>query len=390
VLQIRDGAEAAPRVPGETNQLSMVGLAPQIDDAGELRMVGAEGEVPLEDPTPLDTVSEVELGTPILEAVDGALLGFVDDSVDGLATLEPGALAADDVCEPTELPDGAEGEVPLDEPTPLDKVLDEPTSTELAFWLDAGEAGLLPTCDDNPEPLPGLAELICESWDALDAALGEVPELPDGTSLLPPLADGTELVPDSLGLVLLARLGDRDDAPLGAEELPMELAPLEGFSELGCVDSPELVVDGGDDGMLDAPELESIELAGDGVCDDCWLSRLEAWLDGSDDMPEPDDPDASDGALEVPLDPDDPLRSDEPPESLDWLSDEVDWLDGLADESGADDPDEGERELRDGADSLLSEDDGVEDCRDEPALFEPDDADGELPDGDEPLSDLLD
>lgn len=240
----------------------------------------------LADGEPLPEVGEVELGTPILEAFDGvplgfdrALLRFVDDCVDGLATLEPGVLAADDVCEgceSTELPDGAEGDVALDEPTPLDMGLDEPTATELAFWLDAGEPGLLPTCDDNPEPLPGLAELSCEGWDALDASLGEVPELPDGTSLLPPLADGTELVPDSLGLVLLARLGDRDEASLVADELPMELASLEGLPELGCVDSPELVVDGGDDGVLDAPELESIELADDGVCDDCWLSPLEA------------------------------------------------------------------------------------------------------------------
>jgi hypothetical protein len=155
-------------------------------------------------------------------------------------------------------------------------VLDESVATELAFALDPAEAGLLPTCDDNPDPLPGLAELTCDGWDALDAALGEVPELPDGTSLLPPLADDTELVPDSLGLVLLARLGDRDDASLVAEELPMELAPLEGLPELGCVDSPELAVDGGDDILLDAPELEANRLAEDGGCDDCWLSRLEA------------------------------------------------------------------------------------------------------------------
>lgn len=192
--------------------------------------------------------------------MDGPLLGFADDCADGLAPLEPGGLAADDVCEPTELPDGAE----------------EPTATELAFWLDAGEPGLLPTCDDNPEPLPGLTELICEGWDSLDASLGEVPELPDGKSLLPPLDDGTELVSDSLGLVLLARLGDRDDASLVADEFPMELAPLEGLPELGCVDSPELAVDGGDDVLLDAPELEANRLAEDGGCDDGWLSRLEA------------------------------------------------------------------------------------------------------------------
>lgn len=60
----------------------------------------------LADGEPLLDVGEVELGTPVLEAVDGvtlgidrALLRFVDDCVDGLATLEPGVLAPDDVCE---------------------------------------------------------------------------------------------------------------------------------------------------------------------------------------------------------------------------------------------------------------------------------------------------
>lgn len=90
---------------------------------------------------------DVGLGKPILEVVDTPLLGFVDDCPDGLATLETGGLAVDDVCdgcESCELPDGAEGEFPLDDTTPLDPALDEPTTTELVFTLDPAEAALLP------------------------------------------------------------------------------------------------------------------------------------------------------------------------------------------------------------------------------------------------------
>ena len=97
-----------------------------------------ESGLPLAEGEGLPEVGEPELGPKTLGLPDGRLLGNTDDSAEGLPALEPCGLTTDEVadgCEVVELPDVAEGEValPLEEPRPLETMLDEAAATELTF-----------------------------------------------------------------------------------------------------------------------------------------------------------------------------------------------------------------------------------------------------------------
>ena len=181
--------------------------------------------------------------------------GAVDESVDGLSSLDCVGLGTDEataLAESTELPDCGDvgGGLPLDGMPSLEVSLSDPCDSELANKLD-------------PTDTSGLVELTTDGCDASDG----VAELPDSASLLPPLMESNELAGDAPSLVRLSLLGAADDVPLASDEATLELNSLDGVS-LPADDTTELANDGCDEVVLDAPpELDPSPLP-----DECGLN----------------------------------------------------------------------------------------------------------------------
>jgi hypothetical protein len=185
-----------------------------------------------------------------------------------------------------------------------------------------------------------------------------------------------------------------DSVLTDADESAFELSSLDGALELGTEDASELSPDGCDDRWLDGwVELEPIRLPDDcGLTDEGLLSLLDTRLDVPDDNNEAGFDDRADCGLEVSLDCDGALGSDdglcrleEPSDSLDILCEDCEWLEGPIDEPDALSPEvfEWEWELLEAREALLSDerlsdecDDVVDDSAEESLLFEPEDPDG--------------
>ena len=211
--------------------------------------------------------------------------GAVDESVDGLSSLDGIGLGADEatgLAASTELPDCSDvgDRLPLDGMPTLEVALTESCDVEPAEKLDPTDGVVLSPGDDCSDSTSALVELTTDGCDAPDGVLGEVTELPDLTALLPPLLESDEPVGDGPSLAwlpLLVSLGNFDDVPLASDEVTPELNPLDGVS-LAADEATELANDGCDEVVLDAPpELDPTPLPVDcGLNDDGWLSPLDA------------------------------------------------------------------------------------------------------------------
>ena len=260
--------------------------------------------------------ADVELGGVSLDAGEGPLLGASDDGADWLGSLDNAGLGSDEAIglpESPELSDCGEPDswLPLDGPPSLDVWLADSCDAELAGGLDPVESSLLFVVDDISKTLAWLAELTTDDCDTTEAALGEVAELPDSTSLLWPLIEPRELAGESLSLVGLALpLCESDEIRLTADD-----------------------ASGGDDDLV--------------LTEDASLATLDARLDSCEDRGEPGDDDAAEGGLEVSLDCEDPLGWDNRlcSDSLDGPREDCEWLDGLVDEPDGLEPEDLESEL---------------------------------------------